>query len=71
MFDGHGGRETAVWAFDAYPKILKDTFKAGMSEDETKEWLRRSFLIVDEMLETDEHINKLIKMRQDVPPAKP
>ena len=71
MFDGHGGRETAVWAFDHYPKILKETFKPNMNEDETKEWLRRSFLIVDEQLETDEHVAKLIKMRTEVPPAKP
>lgn len=43
----------------------------GQSEDETKEWLRKSFLKVDEELETGEAKETLKQMRRDEPPKKP
>jgi serine/threonine protein phosphatase PrpC len=35
-----------------------------------KEWLRRSFMIVDEKLEKKEALDELAQYRRDVPPAK-
>ncbi len=45
VFDGHGGREVAVYCGTHYQDILNDT---PVNYDENpKEWLRKSFLNVD------------------------
>ena len=53
VFDGHGGREVAVWTAENYNQILEDSREIAEDESE-KEWFRQSFLKVDEMLLTDE-----------------
>ena len=50
VFDGHGGREVAVWCQKHYEDILQRDFNKTQNEDELKEWLRKSFLKVDEDL---------------------
>jgi serine/threonine protein phosphatase PrpC len=50
VFDGHGGREVAVWCNKHYENILNRDFNKDHSEEERKEWLRKSFLNVDEDL---------------------
>ena len=42
-----------------------------MPEDELKEWLRKSFLNVDEDLKKPEHVKYLQQLRKDKPPNKP
>ena len=53
VFDGHGGREVACFCNEKYPTILKNTFGTIDSNGE-KEWLRQSFLKVDDELRTEE-----------------
>jgi len=55
VFDGHGGREVAIWCQKYYEEILNRDQKDNGSEAEKKEWLRKSFLIVDEDLKTPVH----------------
>ena len=49
VFDGHGGCEVAKWCEKHYQLILYQS-KAVQSEKSTEEWLRQSFLKVDEHL---------------------
>lgn len=53
VFDGHGGREVAVFCNKNYEEILNDT-KSQIEIDGEKEWLRMSFLRVDDKLRTPE-----------------
>lgn len=71
VFDGHGGREVAVWCQQNYEQILSRDFNGGHSENERKEWLRKSFLKVDEDLKKPEHLKKLQELRKEKPPNKP
>jgi serine/threonine protein phosphatase PrpC len=50
VFDGHGGREVAVYCGNHYENILKNTAEAG----DKKEWMRKSFLEVDVKLRLPE-----------------
>ena len=52
VFDGHGGREVAAYCGDHYGQILSDQ-KSAIEEKGIKEWLRKSFLDVDEELRTE------------------
>lgn len=52
VFDGHGGREVAVYTNKHYQKILGKDYETAGKEDE-KEWLRASFLKVDDELRTE------------------
>lgn len=73
MFDGHGGREVAVYCGEQYGDILaKNEIIVELNQDEAvKEWLRTSFLRVDERLRTDEGQNAIGDMRRAKPPKKP
>ena len=50
VFDGHGGREVAVFSNKHYEEILIKEIK--MQEKDVREWLRQSFLNVDVELKT-------------------
>lgn len=52
VFDGHGGREVAIYTNKHYEKILGKDFETLGKEDE-KEWLRQSFLKLDVELRTE------------------
>jgi serine/threonine protein phosphatase PrpC len=51
VFDGHGGREVAIYCNLNYQKILKNSANL-IKENGEQEWLRRSFLAVDDELRT-------------------
>jgi serine/threonine protein phosphatase PrpC len=51
VFDGHGGREVAVYCHNEYEKIL-DNSKDDINKVGEEEWLRKSFLKVDDQLRT-------------------
>jgi len=59
VFDGHGGREVAVWCQKYYEDILSRDFNPDQNDEEVKEWLRKSFLNVDEDLRKPEHLKYL------------
>lgn len=63
VFDGHGGREVAVYCQSHYEKILRANEELSAKEGE-REWLRQSFLKVDEALRTDEGQNELGDLRR-------
>lgn len=67
MFDGHGGREVAIYCGNHYREILQE--KQG-TQDSIEEWLRRSFLDVDVALRTDEGQKELGDLRRAKPPKK-
>lgn len=69
VFDGHGGREVAVYCSDHYADILKEK-KSVIDEVSIQEWLRRSFLDVDTALRTEAGQTKLGNLRRDKPPKK-
>ncbi len=71
VFDGHGGREVAAWCQAHYEGVLNRDHKKDVSEEELKEWLRKSFLTVDEDLRTPEHQKYIKDLRKTVPPNKP
>jgi serine/threonine protein phosphatase PrpC len=71
VFDGHGGREVAVWCQEHYEQILNRDYNTTHSEQERKEWLRKSFLNVDEDLKKPEHLKRLQELRKEKPPNKP
>jgi serine/threonine protein phosphatase PrpC len=52
VFDGHGGREVAIYCKHNYENILTDK-KDDISGKGEKEWLRESFLRVDESIRTE------------------
>lgn len=57
VFDGHGGREVAVYCGEQYPNILAKndvTIEGGNKDEAVKEWLRTSFLKVDDQIRTEE-----------------
>lgn len=70
VFDGHGGREVAVYCKKHFPEILQSEAALCDSEGEGK-WMQRSFLKVDEMLRTEEGQNELGDLRREKPPKKP
>lgn len=51
MFDGHGGREVAVFCNEKYEDIL-DRTKGDINTKGEEEWLRSSFLKVDDEIRT-------------------
>lgn len=69
MFDGHGGREVAVFSNAHYEEILKKEFKS--KDKDVREGLRVSFLNVDVELKTPQGQNELGNLRRDKPPKKP
>lgn len=69
VFDGHGGREVAVYCSDHYGQILSDKTSV-IDEQGIEEWLRRSFLDVDTALRTEEGQTKLGNLRREKPPKK-
>lgn len=71
VFDGHGGREVAIWCSKFYEMILSKDFNQEASEADYKEWLRRSFLNVDVEIVKQDAQNYLQKLRREQPPAKP
>lgn len=70
MFDGHGGREVAVYCKNHYEDILKNN-KDIMEKDGVEVWLKQSFLKVDDDLRTDQGQNELGDLRRAQPPKKP
>lgn len=70
VFDGHGGREVAVYAQMHYEKILGKEYEKLGSKDE-KEWLRLSFLNVDDELKKPEGQDIVGNLRREKPPKKP
>jgi serine/threonine protein phosphatase PrpC len=52
VFDGHGGREVAIFCKNKYEKILCDK-KGEIPTLGEKEWLRESFLRVDDEIRTE------------------
>ena len=53
VFDGHGGREVAVYCGNHYADILSQKKELIQSKG-IEEWLRRSFLDVDVAVATDD-----------------
>ena len=70
VFDGHGGREVAVFCNNHYEEIL-EKHKDLLNKDGEREWLRMSFLKVDEELRTEKGQNELGDLRRAKPPKKP
>ena len=70
VFDGHGGREVAIYCNLNYQKILKNSANL-IKENGEQEWLRRSFLAVDDELRTVKGYNQLGDLRREKPPKKP
>jgi len=68
VFDGHGGREVAVYSNKHYEDLL---IKGLKEEKDVKEWLRLSFLSVDDELKTAQGQNELGDLRREKPPKKP
>ena len=69
VFDGHGGREVAVFCDKHYEEVLARNEK--IKNESTEEWLRQSFLKVDEELKTEQGQNELGDLRRAQPPKKP
>lgn len=69
VFDGHGGREVAVFSNAHYEEILKKEFKS--KDKDVREGLRVSFLNVDVEIKTPQGQNELGNLRRDKPPKKP
>ena len=69
VFDGHGGREVAVFSNKHYEEILLKEFKN--KDNDVKEGLRVSFLNVDVELKTPNGQNELGDLRREKPPKKP
>lgn len=63
VFDGHGGREVAVYCAEHYQDILEGTRDVINMESE-KEWLRQSFMKFDELLLTDTVQKEIEEMRR-------
>jgi serine/threonine protein phosphatase PrpC len=70
VFDGHGGREVAVWCHNHYQDILTNS-QNKIQDSSVEEWLRTSFLAVDDELRKPEGQNELGDLRRAQPPAKP
>lgn len=61
-----------MWCNKHYENILQRDYKAeNSSEDQLKEWLRKSFLNVDDDLKKPEHHKYLQDLRKEQPPNKP
>lgn len=69
VFDGHGGREVAIYCGNHYVDILQDQRKL-IDEESTAEWLRRSFLDVDTALRTEGGKKEIGDLRRAKPPKK-
>lgn len=70
VFDGHGGREVAVYCKNHYLDILKRE-KDLIEKESEQEWLRQSFLKVDDDLKKDDSQNELGNLRRELPPKRP
>lgn len=70
VFDGHGGREVAVYCQNHYEGILKNQ-RELMTKEGVETWLKQSFLKVDDELRTDTGQNELGDLRRAKPPKKP
>ena len=70
VFDGHGGKEVAIWCSKFYELILQKEFDPTKPEEDQKEWLRQSFLNVDVEICKDSTQTFLKKLRKDQPQAK-
>jgi len=62
VFDGHGGREVAVYTAKHLEKIIKDN--EAYSSGEVCEGLRQSFLEVDKKLEKDGGMDELAELKK-------
>jgi protein phosphatase 1G len=69
VFDGHGGREVAIYCGNHYIDILSSQRKL-IDEISTAEWLRRSFLDVDTKLRADDGKKEIADLRKEKPPKK-
>ena len=69
VFDGHGGREVAIYCGNHYVDILTDQRKL-IDEESTAEWLRRSFLDVDTALRGEAGKKEIGDLRRAKPPKK-
>lgn len=69
VFDGHGGREVAIYCGNHYVDILTDQRKL-IDEESTAEWLRRSFLDVDTALRGESGKKEIGDLRRAQPPKK-
>jgi len=70
VFDGHGGREVAVWCNKHCRDILTKTTDK-IEKHSVEEWMRTSFLDVDVELRKPEGQNEIGDLRREQPPAKP
>ena len=68
VFDGHGGREVALYTESHLKDALRSTsyFKQG----DYQEALRQSFLEIDRQLEKEDGREELAKMKRSNPPNK-
>lgn len=72
VFDGHGGKEVAIWCRKNYEQIVEDGYPGdGKDEPTQKEWLRKTFLKVDEKIALPEAQDFLGNLRRTEPPNKP
>jgi len=53
VFDGHGGREVAVYCNRHFEKIMTDKIDLKNQTGGEREWMRQTFLNVDVELKTD------------------
>ena len=63
VFDGHGGREVAVYSNRYYQEILGKDYQT-QGKDNEQEWLRQSFLKVDVELRTEKGQNEVGDLRR-------
>lgn len=68
VFDGHGGKEVAIWVEEHFIDILKSQkkFKEGSYNDA----LYRSFIEVDKQLDTKDAKKEMMKIREHNPEGK-
>ena len=64
MFDGHGGREVAIYCKNNYESILTEK-NDDISIKGEKEWLRESFLRVDDSIRTEKGQNAIGDLRRE------
>ena len=68
VFDGHGGKEVALYSSAHYSDILRES--VGYKNQKYEEALKESFLSVDVHIELPDGKEELTKMKKSAPPNK-